>query len=393
MTDVHEPAGGHLNMAMKTMPRRGSVALVHEWLDASAGSEKVFGELAACFPDADLFALTETPNHAVDLGSRTVTTTALDRPWLRRHRGVTLPVMPLAWRGVGRHRYDWSLTNHHAFAMSNVLAPAEHSLVYVHSPARYLWYPELDGRAAGTWRAPARYLLKRLDRSIAQRPVSLAGNSTEIRRRIQECWNRDARVLHPPVDTGFFAAAPTTEVGTGVDPASDAEGAILFVGRWIQYKRPDLAIRLGEELDKPVVLVGSGPLEAALRQQAREARVPVHMCVRPNQERLRELYRKASMLVFLGYEDFGIVPVEAMAAGTPVLALDVGGAVDTVVPGRSGHRVPDLEMSTLLEGAESCATIQAKSCREVAETFNVRSFRRNLLQWCADEGMPTPSPS
>lgn len=372
-------------------PPRARVAVVQEWLDADAGSEKVFAHIAACLPDADLVALSETPGHGVDLGGRPVRTTALDHPALRDRRGLTLPLMPLAWRALGTSVYDWTVTSHHAFAMSNRLAPAEHSLVYVHSPARYLWYPELDGRGRGPARAVARAVLRGVDRRAAQRPAAFAANSTEVRRRVRDCWGRDAVVIPPPVDTTFFSAARPREGAVAGVPEAHSEGAVLFVGRWVAYKRPDLAVRLGEALGRPVVIAGSGPLEPQLRALAAEARVPVHLCVRPDAEDLRELYRRAAFLVFLGHEDFGIVPVEAMATGTPVLALGVGGAVDTVRPGVSGHLVPTVDLGTLVAGARQVELVAAPGCRDVAATFGAEAFRVRLRDWFADAGLPVPA--
>jgi glycosyltransferase involved in cell wall biosynthesis len=369
------------------------VAVVQEWLDADAGSEKVFAHIAACLPEADLLALSQTPGHGVDLGGRPVRTTVLDHPALRDRRGLTLPLMPSAWRALGSSTYDWSVTSHHAFALCNRLAPAAHSLVYVHSPARYLWYPELDGRGGGRARAIARAVLRGVDRRAAQRPASLAANSTEVRRRIRECWGRDARVIPPPVDTTFFAAASPVQGAVARVPQAHSDGAVLFVGRWVGYKRPDLAVRLGEALDRPVVIAGSGPLEPQLRRLAARARVPVHLCVRPDAVELRELYRRAAFVVFLGHEDFGIVPVEAMATGTPVLALGVGGALDTVREGSSGHVVPSLDLAVLVAGAHRVEGVTAQGCREVAATFGAEVFRSRLRGWFAETGLPAPRPA
>src|SRR4051812_33670152 len=123
------------------------VAVVHEWVAARAGSEKVFEAFAQLLPDADLWALTHEPGVQLDVGGRTVRTTALDRPWARRHRNLTVPFMPLAWRRVVGS-YDVVVSSHHAFANSVAFARDAVHLCYVHSPARYVWSPELDARGA-----------------------------------------------------------------------------------------------------------------------------------------------------------------------------------------------------------------------------------------------------
>ena len=153
------------------VPGLQRTAIVHEWVSARAGSEKVFEALSGMWPKADLYALSVDPSVPMEFGGRPVRTTILDRPLLRNNRAMTLPLMPLAWQFVGRHIYDTVITSHHAFAGSNALTrPDGRHFVYVHTPARYVWTPELDGR--GTSRA-------------LRRPGGWA-SSTDF--RIPACW-------------------------------------------------------------------------------------------------------------------------------------------------------------------------------------------------------------
>ncbi|WP_371821150.1 glycosyltransferase [Blastococcus sp. PRF04-17] len=190
-----------------------SLAIVHEWVSAAAGSEKVFEAIAQLYAGADLYALSVQPGVPLDLSGRKVLTTWLDHKRFRDRRSLTLPMMPVAWRLLqarsGRS-YDTVITSHHAFATQNSIGrTARRHLAYVHSPARYVWSPALDPRG-NVW--PVKVLrpaLKRVDRAAARRLTAVAANSAEVARRIQESWGVDATVIHPPVDTRFLAPGET----------------------------------------------------------------------------------------------------------------------------------------------------------------------------------------
>ncbi|WP_345711320.1 glycosyltransferase, partial [Kineococcus glutinatus] len=330
------PAPG--GAAPPTAPGGGPrVAVVHEWIAARAGAEQVFAALAGAWPGADLYALSAVPGVDLDLQGRRPRTTFLDHPALRDRRGLTLPLMPLAWRALGTPGYDLVVTSHHAFAAANRLTRDGAHLAYVHSPARYVWNPELDGRGSSPALAPARRLLGAVDRRAAARLTAVAANSAEVARRVERCWGRPATVVHPPVDVEFFGARDPGDR----EPLDLPDGYLLALGRWVPYKEHALVIEVAELLRRPAVIAGSGPLAAALRARAASASVPVTVVEAPDRERVRELHRRAGALVFPAHEDFGIVPVEAMAAGTPVVALGRGGAAETVVDGRTGALVAE----------------------------------------------------
>ncbi|WP_371821248.1 glycosyltransferase [Blastococcus sp. PRF04-17] len=156
---------------------------------------------------------------------------------------------------------------------------------------------------------------------------------------------------------------------------------MLGFSRWIEYKRLDLVIRAGEELGKPVVIAGSGPLESRLRELAGAAAVPVLILRKPSDVVVRELMRRASVLVFPAVEDFGIVPVESQAAGTPVVAPRAGGALDTVIDGVTGTLVDSLTAAELASGVERASPLAAADCRANAERFSYHSFAARFREW------------
>jgi glycosyltransferase involved in cell wall biosynthesis len=357
-------------------PSRPRTALVHEWISARAGAEQVFEVLAGRFPDADLHALSAEPGVELDLAGRTVRTTALNA--LRHRRALTLPLMAPAWWAHARDvqgRYDLVLTSHHAFATSNrLVAPGGVHLAYVHTPARYVWSPELDGRGTSPLLAPARRVLSALDRAAARRLTAVAANSAEVAGRVERFWHREAVVIHPPVDVAAFA-------GGAPDTLDLPAGFLLALGRFVPYKNHLAAIEVGERLGRPVVVAGRGPLAGALRERAAASPVPVLVLDSPTREVVREVLRRASVLLFPTVEDFGIVPVEAMASGTPVVAPARGGSGETVLDGVSGALVEDLRVPALAEAVARAEACSPAACRERALVFDVPRFQDRIRTW------------
>lgn len=355
--------------------QRKPMAIVHEWVSARAGSEQVFEALAAVFPQADLYALSVDSTVPFETGGRPIRTTFLDRPALRDRRGATLPAMPLAWRALGRGRYDVVVSSHHAFAASNRLAEGGAHLCYVHSPARYLWNLEIDGRAATRLVQPAARLLRSIDRRAAARVDAFAANSSAVAARIATHWKRESRVIFPPVRVKWFGDAVRD---SGVEPY------VLGVGRWIPYKNMHLVLAAGELAGLPVKIVGSGPEEGRLRSLAATMSVTTHFIESPDDEQLRGLYADASCLVFPTVEDFGIVPVEAQATGTPVVTVGAGGTLDTVANGLSGIYAASLEPADLAEAIKHARRLDRANVRRHAGQFSQERFATAVRLWVAE---------
>jgi glycosyltransferase involved in cell wall biosynthesis len=360
------------------------MAVVHEWVSARAGSEQVFEALAQLYPSADLFALSTDPAVSIEVNGREIGTTVLNHRALRDRRGITLPLMPAAWRMLGNATYDVVLTSHHAFAASNRLArPGAVHLAYVHTPARYVWTPELDGRGTNPLLAPVRKALGGLDRRAASRLTGIAANSCEVARRIKQFWDRDARVIHPPVDVEYFGRL-------GGETMALPENYLLGLGRWIAYKNHLLIIDIAEKLRRPVVIAGSGPLEPELRARASSASVPALIFKQPSRDQVRELFQRAGVLLFPTQEDFGIVPVEAMASGTPVVAYFKGGAEETVRDGISGVLVEEHKVEAFAEGVERVSEVDRSECQRHATAFGRARFNAEIREWVSREGVIAP---
>ena len=365
---VRRPAGG---------PAPGaSLALCHEWLAARHGSEKTFEAMAGALPTADLYGLTWNRSAGLDFGGRPVATTFIDRlPPLRHRRMLQLPLMPLAWRYASRRRYDVVVTSSHACAKGFRPGRQALHLCYCYTPMRYLWLSSIDvRRRRSRLSAPVERALRSWDLRSATWVDGFAAISTAVSRRIEEVYGRPSEVIHPPVDTRHF---------TPSGPGGDGGGFVLAVSRMVDYKRLDLAIRASRRAGHPLVVAGTGPAEPQLRALADRLGADVRFVIGPDDRQLRDLYRAADAVVFPAEEDFGMVPVEAQACGTPVVALARGGTVDTVVPGTTGVLVADQDEESLAAGIEAVLNgrFDPADCRRSAERFSVATFEERFLGW------------
>jgi len=367
-----------------------SGVLVHEWLAQNGGSENVFHAMSVLFPDAPLYCLWNDSTGRFP--TERIRESWLARTPLRRSKAAALALMPMTWRMVRDRGFDWALISSHAFAHHARFRGAPRGfrrMVYVHTPARYVWTPDLDARGEGFIPKAVSHTLRPVDRRRAAEGAEFAANSEYVRTRIRQAWNVDARVIHPPVEVERIQAVAdwTTELTSAEQELLDGlpTGFVLGASRFIPYKQLDKVIEVGEASGRPVVLAGHGPSEGVLRQRAREASVPVHFVLSPSNALLFALYQATAVYVFPAVEDFGIMPVEAMAAGAPVLTRNFGGTAESTVPGATGALVGFESAAEMREGVElAMATDPVDRCRH-ATNFSVARFNDKISSWV---GMP-----
>lgn len=361
--------------------------LVSEWIEQTGGAERVLDRLAGLLPDADMLCLwNDAPQR---YPGRTVRETWLARTPLRRHKALALPLMPATWRVRRRdsenRRYDWALVSSHAFAHHvDVGSPAVPTYVYVHTPARYLWAPELDARGDNLAARIAGPPLRAIDRRAAQGATSIAANSRFVADRVRRAWDREAVVIHPPVDVAGIRGGGWRDQLTDADRrVLDALPAdfVLGVSRFIPYKRLDVVMQTGELLGIPVVIAGHGPLEAELRGMAAEVAVPVHFHIQPSDALVYALMERARIFVFPPVEDFGMVAVEAMAAGTPVMANRIGGSGESVQDGIGGALFDPQSPAEIRAAAEACGILDGDRIAAHARQFDATRFDAALREW------------
>lgn len=332
-------------VARSAQPTRFStprVAIVHYWLVAMRGGERVVERLLDLYPGADLYTHVHDPAAmSATIRAATVRTTFIDRlPFARRLYQYYLPLMPLALEQLDLTAYDLVISSESGPAKGVITNPSALNLCYCHSPMRYLWdhYHLYRKDANPLARAAMPWIYHRLrqwDTASTARVDRFAANSSFIRDRIRKNWRREAQVIHPPVDVDLFT------------PSATIDDAYLWVGQMVPYKRPDLAVDAFTRTGRPLVMVGDGAMRRKL-----EARAGPNITFIPRLgfDALRRAYARARALVFTAEEDFGIVPVEAIASGRPVLAYGRGGVRDSVIPGLSGQFFEDQDVDSLIDG-------------------------------------------
>lgn len=360
--------------------------LVHEWLEPTGGAERVFDAMVDSFPEADILCLWS--DRLNPYPGRKFSDTWLARSPLRHNKALALPSILPTWR-FRPGNYDWAVVSSHLFA-HHVRFRSQSAdfkkFVYAHSPARYIWEPQIDHRGQTLPVRTAAPLFRAIDRLAAQESFEIAANSAFVRDRIARAWHRDARVIFPPVDVArLMNGAPWVSQLSAQELHTYQrlpKEYILGASRFVPYKMLEGAINAGEAAGIPVVIAGSGPHEPALRHLAAQVKIPVEFVVNPSDPMLYSMMENAVCFVFLAVEDFGIIPVEAMALGTPVVCLDQGGVAESVLDGRTGVHVHDLsDRRELREAVHSSASLDGEDCRARAQDFAREHFVDQLQNW------------
>lgn len=304
------------------------VAIIYHWLVQMRGGERVLERMLDLFPGADIFTHVYRPEKvSAKIRLHKVRTTFINRlPGAATHYQKYLPLMPRALEELDLRGYDLVISNETGPTKGVIAAPDALHVCYTHSPMRYLWdhYPDYRASAGDLSRLAmsATFPALRLwDVTSAARVDRFMANSRFVQKRIEKYWRRSSDIVHPPVAVDDFA------------PSGTVEERYLWVSQMTRYKRPDIAVDAFNRTGRPLLMVGDGDL---FEEMSRRAGPNITLVRRMDFPALCRAYAQAKALIFTAEEDFGIVPVEAMASGRPVLALGKGGALDTVAPDVTG---------------------------------------------------------
>jgi glycosyltransferase involved in cell wall biosynthesis len=355
------------------------IAIVHEWFTVYAGAERVIEQMLAVLPDADLYGLVDfmpAPERAM-LGGRPVGTSFIQRlPFARKKFRAYLALMPLAVEQFDFSNYEVVVSSHHVVANGAMTRADQLHISYVHTPARYAWdlgqqYLQQGKLTRGVRSMLARSILHYLriwDRGAADRVDVFVANSRYVARRIWKTYRRKARVIYPPVDVA------------GIEPSSDKSDYYLTASRMVPYKRIELIVEAFRKMpNRKLVVVGDGPERKKVEAQAGPN---VELLGYQPTEKLRDLMRHARAFVFAADEDFGIVPVEAQASGTPVIAFRRGGVTETVAEGVTGLFFDEQTVPAICEAIERFETtrdeFEPERIHAHAEAFDSERFRQKF---------------
>jgi glycosyltransferase involved in cell wall biosynthesis len=354
------------------------VVLVHDWITGMRGGEKCLEVFCRRWPDAHLYTLLHKRGSVcADIEERPVHTSFLQLlPQVARYYRFLLPLMPAAISSLRLPQCDLVLSHSHCVAKSVRPPRGVPHVCYCFTPMRYAWH--MREAYFGTQQKPSLKArlrdallghMRQWDLATADRVTHYVAISRTVQLRIEECFGRDSTVIYPPVDTDYYSPAPVAR-----------EDFYLAVSALAPYKRLDLAVETCRRLGRRLVVIGSGQDATRIRALAGP---PVELLGWQSDEVIREHMRRCRALLFPGEEDFGIVPVEAMACGAPVIAFGRGGATETVVP-LGGRQAPTGMwfneqtvdcLAATLEHFEKCAAdFDPAKARNQALRFNQRRF-------------------
>lgn len=304
------------------------VALVHDYLTQRGGAERVFELLCKRYPDADVFTSLYDPRSSIDFGDRPIETTYLQRiPQASRYFRLLAPLYYSAFRSLDLRDYDLIISSSTSFAKSVRKRPDAKHVCLCHNVTRFLWDTKTYLRefSAYRWFYPALeqifQMMRTADLTYSQEPDLYVANSTVVAQRIQRIYGKPAKVIHYPIDTQQFTFS------------DQKENFYLASARLLGYKRMDVIVEAFNWLGWKLIITGDGPERQLLQSRAMKN---VEFLGHVSDAERKELLSKSRSVVISALEDYGLVPIEANASGTPVIAYGAGGVLDTQVPGKTG---------------------------------------------------------
>lgn len=362
------------------------VALVHDWLVNYGGAEDVVSAILEIYPDADIFTLVHDKKKMKGRFEKNrIFTSRLQKiPFATKLYTKFLKFMPAAFEAFDFSAYDLVICSSSSCAKGVITPPSTAQVAYIHTPMRYAWdlffdYQKRSGALTRFFMDRWMPQIRLWDYVSAQRIDALFANSKYIARRIKKFWNRDAHVIYPPVNIGYFN--PTNDV--------TREDFYVFFSRLVPYKRADIAIDACAALGKKLVVIGGGS-EAKKLQERAKGKSGISFTGRISDEKVRDYLQKCKALIFCAEEDFGIIPVQAQACGTPVIAFGKGGATESVLDKKTGVFFCEQTAASCAEAIkefeklEAAGNFDAKKIVAHANFFEKERFKKEFKAACEE---------
>lgn len=358
---------------MKSSTEKLNIALTHEWITNVAGAERVLLALKELFPNAPIYTAVYDAQKAKAFNGFDIRTSFLQKlPLMKSKRELLIPFTPFAFESFDFSEYDLVISSTTIAAKGIITKPSTLHISYCHTPPRYLWEPGVDSRAKkGSFKSLRENTMHKLriwDRVAADRVDFFMANSQYVANRITKYYERDSVVVYPPVDIDKFTVGDQSEI----------KDYFLYVSRLVDYKRCDLVIEAFNKLNIPLKVVGRGPEKNKLMKMANKN---IEFLGHLSDEDMKKYYRQAKAFVFAAEEDFGIVPLEAMASGRPVIAYGKGGVTESVVAGVIGEFFAEQSSASLVEAIKKFdhTKYDQKEIRKHAEKFSNQCFKDNFI--------------
>ena len=356
-------------------------SIVHEWLVNYAGSERVVESFTNIWQDADIFALVDFLNNeqreTILKGKKANTTFIQHLPLARKKHRYYLPLFPIAIERLDLSEYQLIVSSAHAVSKGVKTKSNQLHICYCHSPMRYAWDQSehyLTG-IKGTFAKAFMNYLRNWDLKTADNVNFFIANSHHIAEKIKRIYKRDATVIYPPVDIDKF------------EVSEKKDDYYLIASRFVPYKKVDVVVEAFNHMpDKKLLVIGSGPEKEKIKSIAKS-----NIEFLPHQEfpQLKEYMKKAKAFVFAAEEDFGIVVVEAMACGTPVIALNKGGTSESVIDGKTGIHFNEQTRESIIGAIKDFEKridyFDIQSIRKHAENFDRKNFEDNIKEFVSNK--------
>ncbi len=351
------------------------VCVVYDRVNKFGGAERFLQSILKVFPSAPIYTLVHEPKTSTWAAGHKVIPTFLNKiPFLRVRHEILAPIAPLAFETLDLSEYDLIISVTSSDGKAVITHPNQVHICYCLTPTRYLWSLFSLYKKDIKLKFLPRFVLnyfRFVDKVLSHRPDHYLAISNEVKRRIKKYYERSSTVIYPPVSEDFFVTKPVSKKGRGY---------FLVAGRLVPYKKTDLVIETFNKLNEKLIVVGTG---SELKKLKKMAGKNISFITNANDKKLKHYYSHAKALISPQLEDFGLIPLEAQSAGTPVISYKKGGALETVIDGKTGvffnRQTPDSLLLAIKKFQKT--KIDYQNCIKNAKRFNQKQFSKNLKDY------------